>query len=132
MEKHKEYKFVKSLLNIEKGTVLTLDKDLDLYTSSSDNGYVAISEEIADNMVENGTLISVEYTEEEVACDTCTRMENLKEFVSAALTAYEDKHEEIIEKYNNQEIPACVKVEADTVYFNLIKVLNKVNSIIGA
>ena len=37
----------------------------------------------------------------------------------------------MMEKYNNQEIPACVKVEAETVYFNMCKLLNKIKEIIN-
>jgi hypothetical protein len=35
------------------------------------------------------------------------------------------------EAYNDQEIPTCVKVEADTVYYNLTKVLNTIKDIIN-
>ena len=37
----------------------------------------------------------------------------------------------ILDKYNEQEIPTYVKVEADTVHFNLVKVLNRIQDIIN-
>lgn len=38
---------------------------------------------------------------------------------------YKKDHDNLVEAYNNQEIPTCVKVEADTVYFNMNQILKR-------
>ena len=47
-------------------------------------------------------------------------------FIDSLLKQYEDDYEEVMQKYKEGKIQPCVKVEAETVYFNLTKVLNKV------
>ena len=51
-----------------------------------------------------------------------------QERVKAAAKAIADLVEE---KYEAGKMPTCQKVEHDTVYFNLMKVLNKFESIIN-
>ena len=51
-------------------------------------------------------------------------------FVEEKIEQYTADHEALTAQYNEGDVPQCVKVEADTVYFNLIKVLNKIKEII--
>ena len=48
------------------------------------------------------------------------------EFIDKLLDQYEKDYKEVMDKYNEGNIQPCVKVEAETVYYNLTKVLNKV------
>ena len=43
---------------------------------------------------------------------------------------YDEDYNKVSEAYANQEIPTCVKVGAETVYYNMKKLLNKINSMI--
>jgi hypothetical protein len=52
-------------------------------------------------------------------------------FVEEKIEQYTSDHEALTAQYNEGDVPQCVKVEADTVYFNLIKVLNKIKDIIN-
>ena len=64
---------------------------------------------------------------------TCPSEEKLKEvlnFIDEKIEQYASDHEALTAQYNEGDVPQCVKVEADTVYFNLIKVLNKIKEII--
>lgn len=51
-------------------------------------------------------------------------------FINDLLSQYEKDYEDMIEKYNDGKVQPCVKVEAETVYFNLTKVLNKIKDIL--
>ena len=51
-------------------------------------------------------------------------------FIDEKLEQYTADHEALTAQYNEGDLPQCVKVEADTVYFNLNKVLNKIKEII--
>lgn len=48
------------------------------------------------------------------------------EFIDSLLKQYEDDYKEVTQKYKEGKVQPCVKVEAETVYFNLTKVLNKI------
>ena len=39
---------------------------------------------------------------------------------------FEKDHKKVIEDYEAGKVQPCVKVEADTVYFNMIKVLKEI------
>lgn len=55
----------------------------------------------------------------------------LSDLIDTLEAQYKKDHDDIVEAYNNQEIPTCVKVEADTVYFNMNQILKKVKEIIN-
>lgn len=50
----------------------------------------------------------------------------LSDLVDTLEAQYKKDHDDLVEAYNNQEIPTCVKVETDTVYFNMNQILKKV------
>jgi hypothetical protein len=58
------------------------------------------------------------------------RLVAVMNFIDEKLEQYATDHEALETQYNEGDVPQCVKVEADTVYFNLIKVLNKIKDII--
>ena len=59
------------------------------------------------------------------------KVNEISNFVETKIEQYTADHEALTEQYNEGDVPQCVKVEADTVYFNLIKVLNKIKDIIN-
>lgn len=82
--------------------------------------------DVMDGLIANQYLI----VQEEPCCECC-RLDKVREFVEEKIAQYEQDHKDMLEAYNNQEIPTCVKVEAETVYYNMTKVLNKVKEIIN-
>lgn len=131
----KAYKVIKEFGCAQKGDVLheneaglfelSVECDCnDCYSSRS----ICISSDIADTLAHAG------YLEEFEECEpTCQSEEKLKEvlsFIEEKLEQYEQDHEALTAQYNEGDVPQCVKVEADTVYFNLIKILNKIKEII--
>lgn len=128
------YKVVKEFGCAQKGDILHENEEglfelnvecdcSDCYSSRS----ICISSDIADTLALAGYL---EKFEEEVKCPIA-KLNEVLNFVETKIEQYTDDHEALTAQYNEGDVPQCVKVEADTVYFNLIKVLNKIKDIIN-
>ena len=130
-----EYKVIKAFGAAREGDVMTSD----------DNGYVsfnvtekkgkseytramAIDEFTADDLVEDGFLevIGDECECEERTCCPCKKIDDTVELIDNLLGKYDEDHTETLKKAEKGEIPPCVKVEAETVYYNLKKVLERI------
>lgn len=131
----KTYKVIKEFGCAQKGDVLNENKEglfelvvecdcNDCYSSRS----VCISSDIADTLATAGYL---EEFEEEVNEQYANKVKEVLDFVEEKIEQYAADHEALTAQYNEGDVPQCVKVEADTVYFNLIKVLNKIKEIIN-
>lgn len=129
----KQYKVIKEFGCAQKGDVLKENEEglfelnvecdcADMYCSRS----ICISADIASTLVSAEFLEEFEEVEEEDA-----RIVKVLEFCNEKIEQYTADHEALITQYNEGEVPQCVKVEADTVYFNLIKILNKIKDIIN-
>lgn len=129
----KQYKVIKEFGCAQKGDVLKENEEglfelsvecdcADMYCSRS----ICISADIANTLVSAEFLEEFEEVEEEDA-----RIVKVLGFCNEKIEQYTADHEALIAQYNEGEVPQCVKVEADTVYFNLIKVLNKIKDIIN-
>ena len=58
-----------------------------------------------------------------------TRLEAIKDFCDTMLQKYDSDLDEVLSKYNEGLIPTCVKVEAETVYYNMTKLLDKIKEL---
>jgi hypothetical protein len=128
------YKVIKEFGCAQKGDVLHENEEglfelnvecdcSDCYSSRS----ICISSDIADTLATAGYL---EEFEEGVICPIA-KLNEISNFVETKIEQYTADHEALTAQYNEGDVPQCVKVEADTVYFNLIKVLNKIKDIIN-
>lgn len=117
-----EYTFKKDFGFFKANDVLTWDKDLNAFTMDvkEDNSFrsAMIDANTAEDLYEEGLLTKVEPKNDKVNATV--------EFIDSLLKQYEDDYEEVMQKYKEGKVQPCVKVEAETVYFNLTKVLNKV------
>lgn len=95
----------------------------DCYSSRS----ICISSDVADTLALAGYL---EKFEEEVINES-DKLQKVLQFVQEKISQYTGDHEALMEQYNEGGVPQCVKVEADTVYFNLIKVLTAIEEMIN-
>lgn len=131
----KSYKVVKDFACAKKGDILEYNEDTDLFefeiTNKKSTRCMFIDEQTADEYVEDGYLLKILTDEDSEICESCEKLQQIEKTVDALIEQYREDHEDVIEKYNNQEIPTCVKVEADTVYFNMNKILNKIKEIIN-
>lgn len=133
----KNYKVIKEFASAQKGDMLTYNEDTNLYefsmTTENDNEkcsrYMCMDEETAEEFVESGNLLVIEDKNEELSA--IDKLCALSDLVDTLEAQYKKDHDALVEAYNNQEIPTCVKVEADTVYFNMNQILKKVKEIIN-
>lgn len=117
-----EYTFKKDFGFFKANDVLTWDEDINAFTMDvkEDNGFrsAMIDANTAEDLYEEGLLTKVEPKNNKINATV--------EFIDSLLKQYEDDYEEVMQKYKEGKVQPCVKVEAETVYFNLTKVLNKV------
>ena len=129
------YKVIKEFGCAQKGDVLHENEEglfelnvecdcSDCYSSRS----ICISSDIADTLATAGYLEKIKEMIVSIAEDKLSEVLN---FVEEKIEQYTADHEALTAQYNEGDVPQCVKVEADTVYFNLIKVLNKIKDIIN-
>lgn len=127
------YKVIKEFGCAQKGDILNENEEglfeLSVECNCDDchcSRNVCISSDIADTLAHAGYL---EEFEEEVICPIA-KLNEVLNFVETKIEQYTEDHEALTAQYNEGDVPQCVKVEADTVYFNLIKVLTKIKEII--
>lgn len=133
----KNYKVIKEFASAQKGDMLTYNEDTNLYefsmTIENDNEkcsrYMCMDEETAEEFVESGNLLVIEDEDKEISA--IDKLCALSDLIDTLEAQYKKDHDDIVEAYNNQEIPTCVKVEADTLYFNMNQILKKVKEIIN-
>ena len=133
----KNYKVIKEFASAQKGDMLTYNEDTNLYefsmTIENDNEkcsrYMCMDEETAEEFVESGNLLVIEDEDKEISA--IDKLCALSDLIDTLEAQYKKDHDDLVEAYNNQEIPTCVKVEADTVYFNMNQILKKVKEIIN-
>lgn len=133
----KNYKVIKEFASAQKGDMLTYNEDTNLYefsmTTENDSEkcsrYICMDEETAEEFVESGNLLVIEDKNEELSA--IDKLCALSDLVDTLEAQYKKDHDALVEAYNNQEIPTCVKVEADTVYFNMNQILKKIKEIIN-
>lgn len=139
----KEYKVIKPFGNALKGDVFKqVEEGDDLYcmeryedddcVSKDTEKYIKswvtieLDEHTINQFVENGYLIQVKGEDEAI-----NKLAELKEFIYTMANTYESDYKALMDSYNEGNVQPCVKVEAETVYYNLMKVLetikNKIN-----
>lgn len=128
-----KYKVVKEFDSMKKGEILDNKEDVDIFTfeEETDNSYrfISYSSNIIADLLDKGYLVEVneETTEsselEDLICKVIDEIDSLIE-------QYEKDNQEVTEKVANNELPYCVKVEADTVHANLTKVLTHIKDML--
>lgn len=129
-----KFKVVKEFNSLKKGDILTNSEetpDIFVFEEESDNKYryISYNDVILYELEDQGYVIVLadeeDKSDEEMntICKAIDEIDNL-------LEQYEQDNETVTEKFANNEIPFCAKVEADTVHYNLTKVLTKIKSIL--
>ena len=124
----KEYKVIKAFACAEKGDILSYNEDSELWEfdikEDGKHRFMCMDEETANEFVNEGNLLELK---EDASCEgPANKLCRVLDIINALLEQYTNDNEAIAEKYANGEIQPCVKVEADTVYYNLTKVLNRI------
>lgn len=116
-----KYKVIKEFASAKKGDMLVMDETgLVSFNITEDSSSRAMSMDCdtADDLCEKGYLLELNDTEDKISSTV--------EFIDNLLDTYESNMRETLEKADKGEIQPCVKLEAETVYYNLNKVLNKI------
>lgn len=118
-----EYTFKKDFGFFKANDVLTWNEDIDAFTMDVEEGNSFRSAMIDERTVEDLRLEGLLEANAEPESD---KINTTVEFIDSLLKQYEDDYKEVTQKYKEGKVQPCVKVEAETVYFNLTKVLNKI------
>lgn len=118
-----EYTFKKDFGFFKANDVLTWNEDIDAFTMDVEDGNSFRSAMIDERTVEDLRLEGLLEANAEHEND---KINTTVEFIDSLLKQYEDDYKEVTQKYKEGKVQPCVKVEAETVYFNLTKVLNKI------
>ena len=130
MNKVSCYKVIKAFNDLEKGDVLNRTEDDTFFiekesqTEFGDKYFsIELSEETAEILENDGYLLGMNDEDEEDS-----KLEEIKEYVDTLIDTYTNDFNSMMEAYNEGDIQTCVKVEAETVYHSLIKVLNSIKN----
>lgn len=118
-----EYTFKKDFGFFKANDVLTWNEDIDAFTMDVKEGNSFRSAMIDERTVEDLRLEGLLAANAEPEND---KINTTVEFIDSLLKQYENDYKEVTQKYKEGKVQPCVKVEAETVYFNLTKVLNKI------
>ena len=127
-----KFKVVKEFDSLRKGDILeSSNENPDVFVFEEETEdkyrYISYSENILDALEDEGYVIKLDDDDDEedlnVICKAIDEIDQL-------LEQYDKDNKTITEKFANNEIPYCAKVEADTVHFNLTKALTKIRNIL--
>ena len=123
-----EYKVIKSFGIAKKGDIFKYNVDTNAFEMIDENNgfnrYMAIDCSTLEIYKKNGNVIELKHSNGYLE----TTVKETIEFIDSLLEQYDSDLNETIRKFNNGEIQPCVKLEAETVYYNLTKVLKEIKS----
>lgn len=130
----KVFKVIKPFNNAIKGDIFYCDPDYDenvyelerneIKDNIQTTVYMEMTKEIIDEFVKQGYL--VECDEEDEIADEPTGLEKVLNYVDSLINQYTEDYNNMLKSFEDGDIQPCVKVEAETVYYNLNKVLNAI------
>lgn len=135
-----EYLVIKDFGCAKKGDIFTLDKESNEYImvdSVDDNGIyshrsMCMSKDLINFYETHGFVKNNSKEEDGEPIDVnVKKLDDLKKEINKLKNTYEQRNKSVERKYKAGRIPTCQKVEHDTVYFNLMKLLNRFESIIN-
>lgn len=84
-----------------------------------------LTEQIIESLVKDGYLLDMTPEKSE---GNITKIKEVEDYIDALISTYTTDYTNLREAYENGDVQPCVKVEAETVYHNLIKVLNNIKN----
>lgn len=129
----KTYKVIRPFNNAVKGDIFFCEPEYDenvyqLERNEVNDGiqstvYMEISKDIIDEFVKQGYLVECDEEDNEVEE---TGLEKILQYVEGLINQYTEDYNNMIKSFEDGDIQPCVKVEAETVYYNLNKVLSSI------
>ena len=124
-----KYKVIKEFANLKKGDILANSaEDPDMFSFVEETNCscraISMSSDYVDMYYEDGYLLCLEEAEcSKCPCECIARTLTL---IRELKQQYKEDNDLVTQKYSENQLPYCAKLEADTVHSNLIKVLNKI------
>lgn len=129
----KTYKVIRPFNNAVKGDIFFCEPEYDenvyqLERNEINDGiqstvYMEISKDIIDEFVKQGYLVECDEEDNEVEE---TGLEKILQYIEGLINQYTEDYNNMIKSFEDGDIQPCVKVEAETVYYNLNKVLSSI------
>ena len=121
-----QYKFTKDYGFFKAGDILNWDEDINAFTLDveTENGFRAamLDERTAEDIYDQGFLSAGIEPKNEAN----EAINKTVELIDSLLDTYANDYKEMKDKADKGEVQPCVRVEAETVYYNLNKVLTKI------
>lgn len=87
-----------------------------------------LSKEMVDAYVKSGFLLAENDKDEEVKVSNGDKLTDISVYVDMLINTYTNDYNNLLKDFEDGNVQPCVKVEAETVYHNLIKVLNSIKA----
>ena len=134
-----EYKVIKPFGTLKVGDVLKLDGDIFKFENELSTGMndfysftrVAFNMDMAEEYAKSGLLEPISNTKDPNDDNSLNKIKKVAQLIAQLKNTYNQRKANIEKKYNDGKIQTCLKVEHDTVYFNMMKLLNKFEAIIN-
>lgn len=130
----KEYKVIKEFGCAKVNDTFHYDENEAAYCMSvqEDHGsrYMMLSVNYINSLVEDGFLEELKELNE-VDMQSVMKIEAIKCLIEDLKSKYEARNAKVQKKYDAGKMQTCVKVEHDTVHFNLMKLLNQFEKIVN-
>lgn len=129
-----KYKVVKEFDSLKKGDILENsieDPEIFSFEEETDTKYryISFNKEAIDHLVDDKFLTLIEVEDEDITCYSDyleNKICNTIDEIDKLIEQYNKDNESAHSKFENNEVPYCAVVEADTVHKNLIKVLSHI------
>lgn len=141
MSKNIEYEVIKPLAFsslLKEGDILVYKDGSYVFEKeiSNDNFHactkVVLSEALINEYEQAGLIKALSSKDKNESSNTQdNKLNKISSLICQLKNSYNQRKNNIEKKYKEGKLQTCVKVEHDTVYFNLMKVLNKIESIIN-
>lgn len=129
---NKQYIVTEPFGGLDKGSIFNWNgKEYECISSYEDEEYtshydITMSQALVDDYVKAGLL---QLVEEVIPVDA--KWEKVIKEIEALENKYKRRNEAVAKKYKAGKMQTCKKVEHDTVYYNLTKLLNHFKAIIN-
>lgn len=129
---NKQYIVIEPFGGLDKGSIFNWNgKEYECVSSYEDEEYtshydITMSQALVDDYVKAGLL---QLVEEVIPVDA--KWEKVIKEIEALENKYKRRNEAVAKKYKAGKMQTCQKVEHDTVYYNLTKLLNHFKAIIN-
>lgn len=132
-----EYKVIKPFSGLVENTIMTFNEETKKYEAQNETStensftstFVSINQVIAENYEKAGLLEA--HTKDSVDNNAEAKLKELSNLIARLKNTYNQRRAALTRKFEEGKVQNCVKVEHDTVYFNLMKLLTKIEDIIN-